>query len=567
MDYLNIKKGYRSSEIVKGADKAGHRAHLRNLGFGNDDFDKPFIGIVNSWNRTHPGHMHLFELGEYVKKGVEEAGGMAFDINTISICDGLTQGHTGMNYVLPSRDCIADSIELMVESHRLDGLVFIASCDKIIPAMLMALVRLDLPSVMVTGGPMMPGRFKEMDIAISDLREAVGKWERDLYSDEEMIEFECSVCPGPGSCAMMGTANTMACAAEAMGLTLPGCATVHAVDPGKKQMAFDSGKIVLSLIENNIKPSSFLTRKSFENAIAVCSAIGGSTNAMIHIPAVAGEMEICITPDDFDRISRIVPHLCAIKPSGKYTLLDFDRAGGIRGVMKRLEGLIYPDQATVCGKTIRGIISDTDITDENVIRSLEEPVHAQGSYAVLKGNLAPEGSCVKQSGVDPAMLVHTGPARVYNSEEEAEKAIYKGDVKPGEVVVIRYEGPKGGPGMKEMLGATAALVGMGLGSSAAIITDGRFSGATRGPCIGHISPEAASSGLIAYIIEGDMISIDIPKRRIELLVDDEEIKKRQNSMKLIEKKASGVLERYRYLVSSVSQGARLNNYIKEKENV
>ncbi len=557
MDYHDIRKKYRSRVLVEGAEKAGERAHLRSLGLGTEDLRKPFVGIVNSWNEMHPGHVHLRGLAAEVKQGVLQAGGIPFEFNTIAICDGITQGHVGMRYVLPSRDLIADSIELVVEAQRLDGLVFLSSCDKIEPAMLMAMARLNLPSIMLTGGPMMPGRFQGRQVAIPDMREAVGRWRRGEYTDAEIRELESSVCAGPGSCAMMGTANTMACVAEVLGMTLPGCATAHAVDARKKQLARQSGRQILRLLEQDLRPRDLMTPAALENAVILCSAIGGSTNALLHLPAIAGELGLSLGPEDFDRVSRITPHLTSIKPSGPYTLLDLDRAGGVPAVIQRLLPLLHGGERNVLGQTLAEVASGAVVQDDDVIRPLERPVHPHGSYAVLKGNLAPEGACVKMTGVDPAMLTHRGPARVFDSEEEGEKAIYEGLVQPGDVVVLRYEGPVGGPGMREMLTATAALMGMGLGKSTAIITDGRFSGATRGPCVGHISPEAAAGGLLAFVRDGDPIEIDIPGRRLELRVGEEEIARRRKEIQVRRKEVGGVLGRYARLVGSVAGGARL----------
>ncbi|MCJ7830279.1 MAG: dihydroxy-acid dehydratase, partial [Desulfobacterales bacterium] len=501
---------------------------------------------------------HLRGLADEVKKGVYQAGGIPFEFNTISICDGITQGHLGMRYVLPSRDFIADSIELVVEAQQLDGLVLIASCDKIEPAMLMAMCRLNLPAVMVTGGPMLPGHFQNRDVAIPDMREAVGQWVSGHYSDAEISELECNVCPGPGSCAMMGTANTMACVAEMLGLTLPGCATAHAVGSAKKRLARQSGIEVIRLITENIRTADIVTPRSFENAVMLCAAVGGSTNALLHLPAIAGEMGHTLRPDDFDRLSRKTPHITNVKPSGPYTLWDLDRAGGVPALIKRLLPLLHAEEQNILGQRIRQVAEAAVVADEAVIRPLDDPVHPEGSYAVLKGNLAPEGACIKQTGVDPAMRVHRGPARVFDSEEEAEQAIYEGRIQAGDVVVIRYEGPQGGPGMREMLCATAALMGMGLGRSAALITDGRFSGATRGPCVGHISPEAAAGGLVAWVQDGDTIEIDIPQRRLQLVVDEAEIARRQRALSPKQKTVSGVLKRYCRLVGSVAEGAPLN---------
>jgi len=553
----DIHKNYRSKTILTGPEKAGERAFLRCLGLSDRDFTRPFVGVVNSWNEMHPGHRHLRGLAEEVKKGIFQAGGIPFEFNTIAICDGMTQGHIGMRYVLPSRDFIADSIELVVEAQQLDGLVFVSSCDKIEPAMLMALARLNLPAIMLTGGPMLPGVFKGRTVAICDMREAVGKWKTGQLSDDDMLALESNACPGPGSCAMMGTANTMACVAEALGLTLPGCATAHAVGSLKKRMARQSGREVVNLIEKNFKPRDIISLKSLENAITVCAAVGGSTNAMIHLPAVAGEIGLGLGPDDFDRISRRTPHITDIKPSGPFTLFDLDCAGGVPAVIKRLLPLLHADAPNLFGQTIAQVAENARIFNDDVIRPLDNPVHAQGSYAVLKGNLAPEGACVKQTGVDPAMMVHRGPARVFDAEEDGEQAIYDGSVQAGDVVVLRYEGPRGGPGMREMLTATAALMGMGLGRNTAIITDGRFSGGTRGPCVGHIAPEAAAGGLLAYVQDGDMIEIDIPRRRLELKVDETEIQRRKSKTTVKRKPLQGVLKRYCHLVGSVAEGARL----------
>ncbi len=557
LDYVRITKQERSRIVVAGSAKAGERAHLRSLGLSTDDLNRPFIGVVNSYNEMHPGHVHLNELAEHVKHGVYQAGAVPFQFQTIAICDGITQGHLGMKYVLPSRDWIADSIELTAEAQQLDGLVFLASCDKIEPAMLMAMARLNLPSLLVTGGPMLPGRFAGDSVAISDMREAVGRWRKGELTDDEVLELECSVCAGPGSCAMAGTANTMAAAAEALGVTLPGCAASHAVAASKKRLAKESGAAVVQLVRENRRPKDYLTRESFLNAIAVCSAMGGSTNAMLHLPAIAGEMGISIRPADFDAVSRTIPHLVSLKPSGPHTLLDLEEAGGVGALIQRLLPLIHGEAETALGVSLADAATSAPLRDASVIRPLDDPVHPHGSYAVLYGSLAPDGCCVKQTGVAESMQQHSGPARVFDSEEAAEEAIYDGIVQPGDVVVICYEGPKGGPGMREMLGATAALMGMGLGTSTVIVTDGRFSGATRGPCIGHVAPEAAVGGPLALVRNGDRINVDIPARSIELAVDPTELEERRSALILLEKPASGVLWRYRELVGSVAEGATL----------
>ncbi len=558
MNSCVMTKTFRSRIVVEGPGKAGERAHLRSLGLSGPDLDRPFVGVVNSYNEMHPGHVHLRGLAEEVKKGVYQAGGIPFEFNCIAICDGMTQGHLGMRYVLPSRDFIADSIELVVEAQQLDGLVFLASCDKIEPAMLMALARLNLPSLMVTGGPMLPGLFQGQAVSICDLREAVGKWKTGEYSDADLLEMECAVCNGPGSCSMMGTANTMACVAEILGLSLPGCATAPAVGSLKKRIAKQSGLEAVRLIREQVLPESILSQQAFENGVTLCAALGGSTNAVLHLPAIAGEMGLGIGPDDFDRISRQTPHITNIKPAGPYTLSDLDQAGGMPAVIKQLLPKLHPETVNIQGQRLADIATDAVVRNPEVIRPLESPIHAQGGYAVLYGNLAPEGACVKQSAVDPTMLKHCGPARVFDHETEGETAIYEGRIQPGDVVVLRYEGPRGGPGMREMLCATAALMGMGLGRNTAIITDGRFSGGTRGPCIGHICPEAAAGGLLAYVQDGDQIEIDIPERRLQLLVDEAVLAQRKQSMNLKHKPVSGVLKRYCRLVGPVSKGARLD---------
>lgn len=544
--------------VVDGIEKAGMRGLLKACGLIDEELSRPFIGVVNSWNEMHPGHKGFRQIAEAVKEGIRLAGGVPFEFNTISICDGITQGHKGMCYVLPSREVIADSIELVVEAQQLDGLVFIAACDKIVPGMLMAMLRIDIPSIMVTGGPMIPGSFKGRSLAVYEIREAAGLLKRGLMTEEEFKEMEDSICPTFGSCSMMGTANTMSCVAEALGLTLPGCATTHAVYSKKLREAKLSGLQIMKLVEMGIKPSNIVTQRSFENAMRVVVAVGGSSNALLHIPAIAHEMGMKITPDDFEKISRTTPHLVNAKPSGPYTLKDLDDAGGIPVVMKELSPLLHLDEKNVLLSTIREVISKAQNRNKEVIRSLDNPVHKEGSLAILKGNLAPGGAVVKQTAVSSSMRVHTGPARVFESCEDAVKAILEGRIKKGDVVVIRYEGPRGGPGMREMLSATAALVGMGLGDSTALVTDGRFSGSTRGPCVGHVSPEAASGGPIAIVRDGDLITIDIDKRNIELHLSPHEIEERFRNWKPpLPKVTKGYLALYAQLVSSADEGAIL----------
>ena len=549
-------KKYRSWKVVEGIDRGGSRAHLKACGIMQDELTKPFIGIVNSYNEMHPGHMHFQALAKAARDGVYTAGGVPFEFNTIAICDGFTQGHEGMCFVLPSREVIADSIEVVVEAQRLDGLVFIGGCDKIIPAMLMALARLDLPAVFVTGGPQMPSYFKGKMYSTFNMKEAAGLVQRNLLSEKEFQQMEDRLSPGAGSCSMMGTANTMAIVAEALGFTVPGCSTCHAVESRKLRQAKESGRLVVELVEKNIKPSSILNQTSLENAVRVAMAVGGSTNTLIHMPAIAAEAGLTITLDDFQRISKSTPYLAKIRPAGEYSLKQLDEAGGVPVVIKELGNLFDVSQMTVIGQTWQQIIADVENWNTDVIRTQANCYSTEGSIAILYGNLAPDGAAVKQQAVAKEMLIHKGPAKVFGSEEEATAAILSNNINKGDVIVIRYEGPKGGPGMREMLTATSCLMGMGLGESVAIITDGRFSGATRGPCIGHISPEAFDGGLIALIKDGDGIEINIPDRRLSLDVSDQEIERRRRNWKQPYSKATkGYLKRYVQSVSSVSTGA------------
>ena len=558
-DFFEINKTTRSKAVVCGPNRAGHRAHLRSLGLLDDDFEKPFIGIANSWNEMHPGHVHLRALAEDVKKGVLAAGGIPWEFNTIALCDGVVHGHYGMRFTLPSRDFIADSIEIMAEGQQLDGLVCLCSCDKIVPGMMMAIARLNIPAVMVTGGPMMPGIFKGKPVAIPDMREGVGKWVKGEYTDVEAKELECSVCPGAGSCAMNGTANTMSCVAEVLGMSMPGCGTSHAVTSAKKRIAIASGREIVRLVKEDVKPSDYITRKSFENALRFTAAFGGSSNAAIHIPAIASEMGLTVTLDDIESASRNTPHTTNIMTSGPDTLWDIELSGGVPAIIKEILPLLNAQEKSCTGQTFAEIAAKAVNKNPEVIRPLSNPVHVQGSHAILKGNLAPDGCIVKQTGVDPKMMTHTGPARVFDSEREAERAIYDGRINPGDIVVIRYEGPKGAPGMPEMYSATTALMGVGLGTTSALVTDGRFSGATRGPCVGHISPEAAAGGLLAYVVEGDKIELNIPERKLVLLVSDEEIAKRKQTMTVKQTPSkSPFLRRYVKLVGDVSKGATLS---------
>ncbi|CAA7603070.1 dihydroxy-acid dehydratase [Acididesulfobacillus acetoxydans] len=550
---------YRSYDVVVGMDRGGQRAHLKNLGLLTEDMKKPFIGIVNTYNEMHPGHFHLNEIVKHVRDGVWAAGGVPFEFGTISICDGFAQANLGMCYALPSREVIADSIEVMTEGHRYDGLVLVGGCDKIVPAFLMAIARLDLPAIVVTGGPMLPGRYKGKDYATYELKEAAGKVQRGIMSEKELEEMEGCLSPTAGSCSMMGTANSMSVVAEALGLTMPGCATAHAVEGIKRRIAKASGYKIVELVNRGFRPSSILTRETFFDAIKVAMAVGGSTNTVLHIPAIAHEVGIKITPEDFERLSSCTPYLVKIKPSGQHTLKDFEDAGGVPAVMRELGDLIDVSRMTVSGLTVGEITAEAKNKNSEVIRTITNAYSNQGSLAVLKGNLASKGAVVKQTAVHPTMLKHRGPARVFNSEDEAVIAISGGKINQGDVIVIRYEGPIGGPGMREMLTATSYLVGMDL-ANVGLVTDGRFSGATRGPVIGHVSPEAAIGGIIGLVEEGDEILIDIPQRRLELLVSDEELERRQKSWKAEEPKIKkGYLQRYMHWVTSADDGAFLKS--------
>ncbi|MDF0590390.1 dihydroxy-acid dehydratase [Candidatus Methanocrinis natronophilus] len=545
------------SDITKvGPERAPHRALLKATGLIDEEIGRPFVGVANSWNEFIPGHIHLDKISQAVKAGIRMAGGVPFEFHTIGICDGIAMGHRGMRYSLPSREIIEDTIEVMMESHQLDGMVLISSCDKIVPGHLMAAGRLDLPAIAVTGGPMYPGFACDKELDLIDVFEG---WQK---GGEVLEVLESLACPGAGSCAGLFTANTMACITETIGMSLPGCATAHAADAKKIRIAKMSGAKIVELIEKGITARDIVTSKSIENAIMMDMAIGGSTNTALHIPAVASEFEIDLDLAEFDRLSRETPHLVNLRPGGPHHILDLERAGGIPGVMKRLESKLHLDVLTVTGRTLGEEIGKfrpaNPETFAKVIRTLDDPVHPEGGIAILMGSLAPEGSVVKQTAVTGSMRRHTGPAKVYNSEEEALAGIVGGEVVAGDVVVIRYEGPKGGPGMRETLSPTSAIQGAGLGDSVALVTDGRFSGGTRGPCIGHICPEAAVGGPIALVEDGDEISIDIEGRRIDLLLDPETLERRRSGWKPPEPKvAKGMLARYSRSVTSASRGGVL----------
>lgn len=548
----------RSDDVKKGVERTPHRSLFKAMGYTDEELERPLVGVVNTFNELCPGHAHLSSLTSAVKTGITFAGGTAFEFGTIGICDGIAMGHEGMKYSLPSREIIADSIEVMVEAHRLDAFAIVASCDKIVPGSLMAIARINIPSIVVTGGPMMPGSFKGESIdLVKGAFEGVGRYKAGEITLEELRAIEDRSCPGCGSCAGMFTANTMACVTEALGMSLPTCATTHAVDARKVRLAKHSGMKLMELVKKNLTPSKIMTREAFENAIRLDMALGGSTNTVLHIPAIAREAGVELELGVFDELSRSTPHLCNLRPAGPHSLRDLDEAGGVPGVMKRLENMLN-DCITVTGKTVKENISEADVYREEVIKPLSSPMHREGGIAILYGTLAPKGSVVKQTAVKNEMHRHEGPARVFNSEEEAVKAISGGEIKEGDVVVIRYEGPKGGPGMREMLSPTSMLIGMGLGEKVALVTDGRFSGGTHGPCIGHVSPEAAEGGAIALVREGDTVRIDIPERRLDLLITGEELEKRRKEWRPPEEKIKkGYLRIYQRLVSSADEGAVL----------
>jgi len=545
----------RSDVLKQGIERAPHRAILRCLGVTDRDMEKPFVAVVNSFTEIVPGHMHLNRIAEFVKAGVRSAGGVPFEFNTIAICDGLVMGHVGMHYSLPSRELIADSIEVVIQAHRFDGMVMITNCDKITPGMMMAAARLNIPSIVLTGGPMLSGVFKGRKVDVTAIFEAVGEVTAGKISKEDLRMMEEYAFPGCGSCNGMYTANTMACVAESIGLSLPGCATALAVSSAKLRIAKESGEKIVELIKKDLKPRDILVPEAFENAIMVDIALGGSTNTVLHLLAIANEAGVKLPLKLFDDVSRKVPHLCDMRPSGPYDLEDLDNTGGVPAVMKELSNFLHLDLMTVTGKTLRENIKDAITYHSDVIRPLTNPIHKEGSIAILTGNLAPNGAVVKATAISPRILVHKGPAKVFDSEEEAMKAILSKEIEKGDVIVIRYEGPKGGPGMREMLSPTASIAGMDLSESVVLITDGRFSGATRGSCIGHVSPEAAEGGPIAALKNGDMISVDIPKRQLNVELSGDELKRRLADWKPRPSKISqGYLRRYSYLVRSADLG-------------
>ncbi len=548
-----------SNKIKEGATKAPQRSLLKSMGYTDEQIKKPLIGIVNSFNEIVPGHIHLNTIARAVKDGVLQSGGTPIEFNTIGVCDGLAMGHEGMKYSLASRELIADSIECMTLAHCFDGLVFIPNCDKVVPGMLMAAARLNIPSVFISGGPMLSIDGLDLNSAF----EAVGAYKAGKIDEEALLEVEECACPSCGSCSGMFTANSMNCLCEALGMALPGNGTIPSVYAKRLRLAKKAGSQIMQLLKANIKPSDIMTEKAIKNALTVDMALGCSTNSVLHLLAIANELNINLNLSTINEISSKTPNLCKLAPAGKHHMQDLYFAGGVYAVIKELagNGLIELDALTVNGTNIKDSIADCDVKNSEVIRSFQNPYSKTGGLAILFGNLAPNGAVVKRSAVSKDMLCFTGTAKTFNSEEEAIDAIYGNQIKPGDVVVIRYEGPAGGPGMREMLSPTSAIAGMGLDGSVALITDGRFSGATRGAAIGHISPEACAKGTIAYILDGDLIKIDIENYSIELLISEEELEKRKNSIQLkpFNSNLKGYLKRYRQIVSSADKGAIVNS--------
>jgi len=547
----------RSDQMKKGLERAPHRSLFKALGLTDQEIERPMIGIANSANEVIPGHLHLHQISEAVKAGIRMAGGTPFEFFTIGVCDGIVMGHEGMKYSLSSRELIADSIESMAMAYLFDGLVLIPNCDKIVPGMLMAAARLNIPTILISGGPMLAGEFQGKEIDLIKVFEWVGKVKVGEMTLDELKEAEGCACPGVGSCAGMFTANSMNCLSEVLGMSLPYNGTIPAVFADRIRLAKESGAQIMELVKKNLLPSQILTQKAFENAVTVDMAFGGSTNTSLHLPAIAREAGIKLSLNTFNRISDKTPHLCNMSPSGPHHLQTLHQAGGIPALMTELSrgGLIHLEPLTVTGKRVRQNIKGKKIHNPEVVRPIGNPYHTTGGLAVLFGNLAPEGAVVKRSAVDDAMLKHRGPARVFDSEEEALKAILNGKIRKGAVVVIRYEGPKGGPGMREMLAPTSAIVGVGRDRDVALLTDGRFSGGSRGAAIGHISPEAAEGGPIAVVRDGDQIEIDIPGKKLNLLISNEELKHRLSRWKPRKKELKGYLKRYAELVQSAHTGA------------
>nr|MDO8100599.1 dihydroxy-acid dehydratase [Candidatus Njordarchaeota archaeon] len=531
---------------------------FRGAGFTEEEMQRPIIAVANSWTEVVVGHVHLNKVSEAVKAGIREGGGTPMEFNTVALCDGVSEGSPGMRYPLPSRELIADSIEAMVLGHTdlFDGMVCLCTCDKIVPGMLMGAARVNIPTIFVTGGQMRPGRFKGEEIVVFDLAGVYRRFQTGEIEPDEFFGKVTSACPGPGACNVLGTASTMACMTEALGMSLPGCATHFSAESKEMRIARESGIQIMKLTDKGTKPSDILTKEAFENAIRVDMAIGGSTNTTLHLPAIANEANIRLDLMDFDRLSRGTPNLCRLKPNGPMNFTVLEKAGGVPAVIKRLEPLLHLDVPTVSGKTLGENIKDVRVEDDEIIRPLDRPYMKEGGIAVLYGNLAPEGAVIKMSAVHPSMLVHSGPARVFDSEEDCHMAFDNNLIKSGDVIVIRYEGPKGGPGMREMLMVTMRISESDLNKSVALVTDGRFSGGTAGPCIGHVSPEAVEGGPIAAVKEGDTISIDIPNRKLVVELGDDEIQERLKLWSPPEPRVKrGYLALYARTISSANRGA------------
>lgn len=552
----------RSDIIKKGIERAPHRSLFKAMGYTNEEISRPLIGIGHAHNEIIPGHVHLDKILEAVKTGVRMAGGTPIAFGTIGVCDGIAMNHKGMKYSLASREIIADSVEIMAQAHPFDALVLIPNCDKVTPGMLMAMLRVNIPAIMVSGGPMLTGRFQGRDVHLVSVFEGVGRVRAETMTEEELCELEDKACPGCGSCAGMFTANSMNCLTEALGLGLPGNGTIPAVAAARIRLAKEAGMAVMQLLQQDIKPRDIATRQAFENAMAVDMALGCSTNTVLHVPAIAKEAGVDLPLATFNEVSVRVPHVCSLIPGGPHSLQELDEAGGVQAVMTELCNTkvgLHLDVMTVTGKTLGENLRTARVRNQEIIKPVSAPYHAVGGIAVLYGNLAPDGAVVKQSAVCDEMMVHAGPARVYNSEDEAQAAILGGQIKSGDVVVIRYCGPKGGPGMPEMLSPTSAIIGMGLGGSVALLTDGRFSGGTQGACIGHISPEAAVGGPIGLVEEGDRIVINIREHSLTIDVSDEVLANRRKQWQAPAPKiTTGYAARYARMVTSGSTGAVLS---------
>lgn len=547
----------RSNNLTCGTARAPHRSLLKSLGFVNEEMDRPIIGIANSFNEIIPGHAHLNTLVQAVKDGIRNVGGIPMEFNTIGICDGLAMNHIGMKYSLVTRNIIADSIEATAMATPFDAIVFIPNCDKVVPGMLIAAARLNIPSLIISGGAMLAGVYKGKKVGLSNVFEAIGQFNAGKMSQKELDMVEDLACPTCGSCSGMYTANTMNCLTEALGMALPGNGTIPAVFSERLRLAKKAGMQIMEVLKADLRPRDVLTKEAFENAVAVDMALGGSSNTALHLPAIAHEAGIELTLDDFNEIAKKTPQLCKLSPSGEYFIEDLYRAGGVTGVMKRMyeNDRLNGNVKTVALQTQEELVKKACINDEDVIKPWNKPAYVTGGIAVLKGNLAKDGCVVKEGAVAKEMLVHSGPAKVFNNEEDAVAAIVGGKIVAGDVVVIRYEGPKGGPGMREMLSPTSMIAGMGLDKDVALITDGRFSGATRGASIGHVSPEAAAGGTIAIVQDGDIIEIDIPNRKLNVKLSDEEITERKTKLAPYKITATGYLKKYAMHVSSAAAGA------------